>query len=63
MSGENNSLICPHCGFPQRYYEPETETDHSAHPYRCEECGERFVYSVIVTRQYFSYKDYDEYYN
>ena len=62
MSGENNSLICPHCGFLQQYHESEAETDHLI-PCRCEECGEKFYYSVFITKQYFSYKDYDEYWN
>lgn len=53
-------LECPHCGCKQNNHEPDTQ---SAQMVRCscEECGESFYYSVMVTRHYWSYKDYDDY--
>ncbi len=55
-------LECPHCGFKQQWHEPDTQSGQMIQC-RCEECGESFYYSVTVTRQYWSYKDYDEYWN
>lgn len=53
-------LECPHCGCKQNHHEPDTRSAQMV-ICSCEECGETFFYSVMVTRHYWSYKNYDDY--
>lgn len=48
-------LECPYCGYIQTEHEPDKRSTEMRIT-SCENCGKTFCYSVVVSREYWSYE-------
>ena len=55
MRTQDEELKCPYCGYEQYCHEPDEISAYMCLD-ECENCGRKFWYTVIVTREYSSYE-------